>query len=614
MSALKKDRIKDKMVHTVARLWEVEESEIEHNFDPLILLLIEACAAELEKIGNDINDSHTRLMDYLAEMLLPESLFGAMPASGIVQGMPAEAVAEIDPGSSFSLVQKVNRPITGTTESVDIHLSPIGHFKLINAELCYLYSGNKLFRIKENNSKELINSPERMNDSNTLWLALSFDKAVDSLQGLSVYFDLRSHSLAASFYNSLAYAKCLLNEKPVDVSSGFGAPADLAIDHKAILHTGDSRTNKINRKTGHIYQSRFITLGKSGKLSASQLPAAWKENLPTELQKQLEAERLCFLQIELPQYFPQEVFDIISCNINAFPVVNKKLNSFSYTTDEWLNIVPIPAGGAFFDLAQVKNEKGDPYKIRSSAGADNVAAGEVIVRRSGVGNTSSGEVREMIHSITESIRDQSAYFGQMSNEFILGRLREIGKMLAGLEDNISAATDKKPDHHYLMLRPKKKGEIVIADYWVTNGTDANQVKAGEQINSVNNTLVNPKKSYTLTSFAGGKNSISKMEKKTLLRQQLVSGGKIISAEDVKLLCIQLYGEKLRKVEVGKGVQVSNKKEEGFRRTIDVSLWYSDKVNETMKAEMDNLCHELGFMLETNASPVYPFRIKVMNTA
>ena len=159
-----------------------------------------------------------------------------------------------------------------------------------------------------------------------------------------------------------------------------------------------------------------------------------------------------------------------------------------------------------------------------------------------------------------------------------------------------------------MLRPQKKGEMVFVDYWTTNEADANSIKSGIDINAVNSTIINSKKSFTVTGFAGGKNTISETEKKTILRQQLLSGGKIISAEDVKLLCMQLYGNKLKKVEVQKGVQVGNKAGEGFKRTIDVFISYSNLVNETMHMEMENLQHELEFILQKDASPVYPFRV------
>jgi hypothetical protein len=613
MAAIKKERIKDQMVNTAARIWGVEESEIEHNFDPLALLIIEACAAELEKIGHNITESHKRLIDYLAEIILPESLFGSVPASGILQAMPLDNSTDIDALTSFSLTQKIYRPATNSTESVDLNLTPIGMFRLFKAELAYMVSGNKLYRIKENNSRELIFSPEKSAGSNSIWLGISAEKMPDNLNGLSLYFDLRSHSAANSFYNSLLFAKCFVNGTPVEISSGFSRNEGIEINQKEILLSGDDRTNKLNRKTGYVYKNRFLQITGSGKIAAGGIPAAWSDQFPAEMIKKIEAEKLIFIKLEFQQNFPQEVFDIVTCSINAFPAVNKKLSSFSYKTDDWLNIIPIPVTGTFFDLASVKTEKGENYKIRPAAGANNLSAGEVIVRSGGVGKTSSQEVREMINNISETIRDQSAYFGQISNEIILNRLREIGKILAGLEDNINMATDKKSEIYYLMMRPKKNGEMVFINYWTTNAEDANNIKAGAAVNAVNNTVINSKKCSTLTSFSGGKNIISETEKKLVLRQQLLSGGKVVSAEDVKLLCAQLYGNKLKKADVQKAVQVSHNKAEGFNRTIDVLLTYSNVVNDSMKTEMDNLYRELEFSLQGNASPVYPFRIIINNT-
>ena len=74
--------------------------------------------------------------------------------------------------------------------------------------------------------------------------------------------------------------------------------------------------------------------------------------------------------------------------------------------------------------------------------------------------------------------------------------------------------------------------------------------------------------------------------------------------------MRLYGSKLSKVAVQKGVQIGNKAGEGFTRTIDVVLTYSNLVNETMDNEIENLYRELEFILQKDASPVYPFRIIV----
>jgi hypothetical protein len=110
---------------------------------------------------------------------------------------------------------------------------------------------------------------------------------------------------------------------------------------------------------------------------------------------------------------------------------------------------------------------------------------------------------------------------------------------------------------------------------------------------------------------GGKSGVSEAEKKTLLRQQLHSRGKVVSAEDVKLMSLKVFGDKLKNVEVSKGVQIGAGKGDGFSRTIDVSLSLNSDYRGDARTEIDYLVSELEYALEKNASPVYPFRVMIV---
>src|SRR5262249_40902851 len=95
--------------------------------------------------------------------------------------------------------------------------------------------------------------------------------------------------------------------------------------------------------------------------------------------------------------------------------------------------------------------------------------------------------------------------------------------------------------------------------------------------------------------------------KIMLRQQIASNGKIVSAEDVKLVCYQTFGDMLQAVEVKKGVQAGNSITEGFLRTIDVNLTIETAARE-IKSELDYLTRELDYLLQSRATLVYPFRV------
>lgn len=604
---LKREQIKDRMMKTAARLWEIPEGDIETNFDPLIVLLLEACAAELENIGSSINASQSRLLDKLAELILPEAMINARPASCIIHAAPVEPVAMLNNTIRFYTTQRIQQVGTAAYNQ-DFYFTPIGRFKLLKASLMYMKAGSKCYRLTGNGQKELVFDGGVTGASNELWLAIAPDKLLTSLKGLQLFFDLKGHSEANLFYSSLHNIKTYINGTEVKLQNGYFDGQQFETNLEDALSTGHDYSRKVHCQVAGIFQNRFLNLDKDVAAQVkTEIPVEW-QMMPEKVLQGLEAEPVLFIKILLGRPFLQETLDRLFCHINAFPVVNRMLNTMNYRTDSWVNIIPMQIEGSFLDLATLTGSSGGNYKIHVSADTQQVAEGEAIVRSSGVGKTNSREVREIIGSLMEAIRDESAYFSQMSNEYVQARLREISRILARLEDQMALAKDKKEMMHYLLLKPRSAGESVTINYWTTNGQAAHQVKSGAALTAFNHTLTSAKATYTLTNPVGGKASITETEKKYILQRQLSSGGKIVSAEDVKLLSYQLFGDKLKKVEVKKGIHPGNGANLGFSRTIDVFLSLTTTHNDTMKDEIDYLCNELEYHLNQYASPIYPYQI------
>jgi hypothetical protein len=185
---LKREQIKDRMLKTAARLWEVPEGEIENNFDPLIMLLLETCAGELENIGTGINTSQNRLLDRLAELILPEAMINAQPASCIMHATPAEPTAILNDNIRFYTTQRIQQAGTAAYTQ-DFYFTPVGNFKLLKAAMTYMKAGNKFFRFTGNGQKELVHDNGHSGYSNEIWFALTPDKTLSSLPkpGLTVW-------------------------------------------------------------------------------------------------------------------------------------------------------------------------------------------------------------------------------------------------------------------------------------------------------------------------------------------------------------------------------------------------------------------------------------------
>jgi len=64
---MNQDRIKDRILRRAARMWGYNELEAETSFDPVISLLLSACAAELEKLGFELESSRARIIERVLE-------------------------------------------------------------------------------------------------------------------------------------------------------------------------------------------------------------------------------------------------------------------------------------------------------------------------------------------------------------------------------------------------------------------------------------------------------------------------------------------------------------------------------------------------------------------
>lgn len=611
MAEIKKERIRDRMLKTAARIWGVPEGEIETNFDPLVTLIIEACAAELEKVGQDINSSQDRLLDRMAEIFIPEAAIGNRPASSIMHALPAESSAEITEYNHFFTSQKFIQSITGSTTSKEIYYTPVGSFMLHKANLEYMLLGNKLVKMHGISPRETLFQGEGNGMVRDIWLAISVDKLVKNLNGLSIYFDMRSHSEASNFYQSLAEVECHIDDEPINMHKGYYNANQFELNIEEILESGHDYSKKVNRIEAGIYEKNFVHIDDEHLIqqhSKKQVPNDWLNLLPTTISNKLNEESLIYIKISLNRMFQQSTVDGLFCSINSFPIINRKLNSINYRTDPLINIVPLPMDEGFLDLQSVTSYDSLKFKYRIAANTNEVNAGEAVVRNTGIGKYNSQEVREIIDNLMDAIRNESAFFGEVSNDFITARLQEISRIVARLEDQVIQAKDNKHPNYYLLLKPKYPTESVAINYWTTNGQSAKQVKAFTLLSPLNHSIVNAQQSYTLNNSMGGNVNLSNLEKKIILKRQLLSGGRIVSKEDIKLLCYQLFGNKLKQVDINKSVLNGIGAKDGFSKSIEIKITPTKQAEESMQHELNYLARELEQNLQEHASVIFPFRV------
>ena len=80
---LTKEAIASRMFRNAARFWGLNDTNMD-NFDPLVRLLIEACAVEIYRLDNEMASLQRTMTERLAGLLIPEVHIQPRPAHAII--------------------------------------------------------------------------------------------------------------------------------------------------------------------------------------------------------------------------------------------------------------------------------------------------------------------------------------------------------------------------------------------------------------------------------------------------------------------------------------------------------------------------------------------------
>lgn len=151
----------------------------------------------------------------------------------------------------------------------------------------------------------------------------------------------------------------------------------------------------------------------------------------------------------------------------------------------------------------------------------------------------------------------------------------------------------------------------MVEYWTTSGSEANNIKSGSELSIFKGVGLKQGSSYLLTTTHGGKNDLKVQDQLNSARRSLLSRDRIVTKEDVKALCFELYGDKINKVKVKRGYQEDIDLKKGLLPCIDIELSAKNRL-ETDVLEWDSIGCNLLYFLRKNSLSVLPYRIKTAN--
>lgn len=595
-----RDVIRNRMLTTAAGLWGYPGVENDAAFDPMISMLLNVCAAEIEKIAREKSASQVALMEELARLLTPHAATGPKPAHAIASAIPMQTLTYVDEQQEWALVRKTADNIT-QQETV---FSPAAKFLLSRCTVKYMAANNRLFQVTDQRYKQVVAQtlPAQRLPLNNLYIGLEVPAGLPELEELSLFFDCpRDQPL----WEHLPHAQWSINNRPVTAQTGLShhrpSPAAAFLNGIRIKYTDNDHYCQY---VLHYYRQQFVTLHEVS-LHDTAVPEALLAAFTGSVTKAIPAH-VVWLQASFPYHVPPASLDNAIVLNNCFPVLNRRAHQFMYRLQPHLNILPLPCNDLFFDIKKISDEKGKVYDLHLDTTADKLPEDKVSLRTKGINRFDTRDAAELVLQLTETLKDEVAAYVSLGVDAVAGTLRELNAVIANLEEKTGHIKPQEP-FSYLLMRGREDNATLFVECWSTTGAAANNIKPGITLEAVKGADIQDKKALLITPATGGSNRLSAEEKLLAYKQALLGSDRIVTAEDIRNHCFAELGNFISDVTIGHGVQHGSSGKEGLVRTIDIELTPSP---DAMDTDWNTLLTGLHRKISFRAAGAYPYRVKL----
>ncbi len=609
MSLDTKEDIKNRMLRKAAELWGVPANEIKESADPLIHLLLSACASEIEQLSGEISESQDQITERLIQLLTPDTVFDTKPAHAIAYADCLAPKVKMD--ASYSLYAK--KEIEDTQAVENIHFSPTQLTNLVAAKIKYMILGNKAYEFLDRKSKDIVqifNEKESVKPS-TLYLAIESDLDEIPLDQMAVYFEYLGVEEKELFYYHLKNAVWSTADHTIETIQGFQqVQAKNEVNLDVVFGGTPTKTSTLINEINAYYNKFYITLqSKDIPLEASSFPeiesllAKEKIELPSDLR---------WLKIEFPTVVRNSMLSRLFCTFNTFPVVNRKKEHFAYQVKKMFSIIPIISEALFLDIKSIRNTEGDTYKLQHT-NAEFSEKGTYVLRSKNVAPIDSQNAKDYLVRLIELLKSESAAFSFMEQDFLSENVETLNQTISKIEQKLSEVSIQNKHTNYISIKPYKEAENILVEYWTSSGVFANTIKTGTQLQIYEGYDINPNTTYLVTPTFGGQNKLSREQCLNAYRSSTLSHGRIITKQDIIALCHDLYQDKIETVEVRKGTLKDYSFSKGLVQCMEIILIPSEN-NPVEDYEWDYLNDNLMTILGEQSMNIYPFKITLRTQA
>jgi hypothetical protein len=604
-----RERVRNRMLKRAAELWGFSDSEMD-DFDPLVNLLIEALAVEFEKIAGDIGQTQNRMLERLARLLYP-GMIDVNPAYGIIQVRASEPSAILNQDAQF-----IYKPSGGDrkreSQKTEVFFSPTRKTRIFDGNISFIASARELFNISDGiQHLHIASAVKKMVDlQHTLWIGLDLNEELNSVDQISFFFNWLNQPESTNWYQYLPFTEWLIESNTLLHYSGMPTAENFS-DSVMNLEGEFDPMKKTEAHVNELFHRHYISL--SSKKDFDQLntvrrpyPKAFDRLFDKKSLQELK-EPLVWIEVHFPPVIPPEALDSILVSINAFPVINRKLNKFTYKLVQRLNIVPLETDETFLSMKEITNSQGDAVKLIPFANPSGLTA-ETYTLRYGINRFDERNSKETLVNLTELIREESSYFSSLGEDFLIHHIRELNQVLARIEDKVKMQNKNQSPYPYLAIKPKQEGGNILVEFWSCNGEQANKIPIGSRLVPYKSSNVVTNSLFFITSTYGGKDKFNDAEKIDQYKKSLLSHNRIVTTEDLKVFMHTELGKTVRTIDYKKIYIAGSEPRQGFIRCMKIEI--TPEPGSLEPHEWDQRLRDLTLVLEKNSVNNIPYRLNL----
>ncbi|MHC1774112.1 MAG: type VI secretion system baseplate subunit TssF [Lentimicrobium sp.] len=556
----------NELIKKALELWDARDWNIEE-IDPVVRLLFAAVANESLQLEKDIRESAFTVKDNLVNSLLPPSITGPRPACAMIQATPVETQLKLNDKFIFEYQMPV---IQGNAkEDSTISFRPVNDATLLKASVKYIFTFDRLVSLSD---FQQFNSEKHEGSQNSIWMALKADNAVNSLDGLPVFFDLiqpglKGHEIMD--YDLSDNVKLWFDNrelalvKPIDTDHFYRSPDDDNAQFSYNFAAFAGLQAEVLSYFSDFYYRIVDTDPRKSRIQKVKYPEFFTEIFEHEVLKLLRDE-LIWLEFRFNGSHP-DLLKTIGIHINAFPVINHKLKTIYIDKEEPVKKIPVSDTEELIGVISYKAF--DEYRMLVKT--SRATQSPFIVRDIEMEKYSHKDLVELIEEMVDRfISDNQAF----QEEYRIS-IEDMNKLREALKPVISAKHKslKTLLKHsiYAIFNPGNRRDILSVELLcsLTNGLNANGIAAGERLKSMN-ASISQNEVFFLTKTMNGRNTLTADEKAIEVKRLMMSGDKLVTTGDVKEFCFAELGKKIKNINLS---TTSYRHETAIRRCLKVDI-------------------------------------------